>query len=200
MARGHLLLVTGPPGSGKSTLCSHVAHALASEGIAVSGFVTSERRGSSSQRIGFDVVALGSLSLKSQPLARTPATADDPSMLSTKGVGKYSLCEQPFLSVALPVLNSVQQKASSVVVIDEVGKLELLADGFESALRNAIDACESSHCSMLLSVPQARSGKPEPDIVSDLKRRGYLHTIDKSCRDGKKQEIISSLYIAATAS
>ena len=51
------LLITGKPGTGKSTLVSKLVRSLKEQGIAVQGFWTKEVR-AGPNRIGFDVVTL----------------------------------------------------------------------------------------------------------------------------------------------
>ncbi|GLV31172.1 uncharacterized protein CBL_12247 [Carabus blaptoides fortunei] len=52
------ILLTGLPGSGKTTLVRKVCEVLKAKNILVMGFYTEELRNESKSRIGFDIVTL----------------------------------------------------------------------------------------------------------------------------------------------
>ena len=104
------VLLTGPPGIGKTTLVKHLAESLSKSGRTVCGFYTNEVRESGS-RIGFDVVSIPSQ--ESRPLARESSHVKGPK------VGKYSVLLSDFEAIALPCLNNIQP--GHVVFIDEIG-------------------------------------------------------------------------------
>ncbi len=114
MTKKHVL-VTGPPGIGKTTLCKAICQHLASLGHKVQGFYTEEVRDERGARKGFDVVSLTS---GAQPLRRPLARSDNPSAKGPK-VGKYTVMVQDFEAIALPSLNRAD--GSSIIIIDEIG-------------------------------------------------------------------------------
>nr|XP_016933284.1 cancer-related nucleoside-triphosphatase homolog [Drosophila suzukii] len=123
------ILITGPPGVGKSTLIRKICSNLRDKGHLLQGFYTEEVRGEGiSQRIGFDVVTLAG---KRGILARE----NPEDKLRRPKVGKYSVFVQNFEDLALPLLDfKDSQPEPHLLVIDEVGKMELFSKRFEAAM------------------------------------------------------------------
>jgi nucleoside-triphosphatase len=124
-----ILLVTGSPGVGKSTVISKVVLRLMSRGVIVGGCSSSERR-VKGQRVGFAIKDL------------TNGTVGE--LASTKGslgpwVGKYRVNLKDLASVAAKGLYDAA-RSSELIVIDEVGPMELVSPDF----RRAVKACVAS--------------------------------------------------------
>ncbi|KAI8040411.1 hypothetical protein M5D96_006354 [Drosophila gunungcola] len=123
------IIITGPPGVGKTTLVRKICSNLRDKGHILRGFYTEEVRSEGiGQRIGFDVVTLdgkhGILS-RENPIDK----------LRRPKVGKYSVFIQDFEDLTLPLLaNKDSRPEPELLVIDEVGKMELLSKRFESAV------------------------------------------------------------------
>lgn len=57
MNKNKLIIITGEPGSGKTTLVKKLVEKLKSDGFNLfQGFITEELRDTNHQRIGFDVI------------------------------------------------------------------------------------------------------------------------------------------------
>ncbi|KAK7865235.1 hypothetical protein R5R35_012362 [Gryllus longicercus] len=119
----HYVLLTGKPGIGKSTLVKKVCEELTKKGINVRGFYTEEvRKSNGGGRIGFDVVTLSG--------ARAAlARVSDTNAGRQPRVGKYSVNVKLFEDIAMPVLQEAHS-ANSVLIIDEIGKMEMLSEMF----------------------------------------------------------------------
>ena len=122
------LLCTGQPGSGKTTLVRKATAVALQHGFRLSGFYTEEVL-SGGSRIGFDVVTIpdgkrGILSRKHGLPASYPKT------------GAYSVDVKEFERLALPSLSAT---ACDVVVIDEIGRMELHSDAFQQEVRRLLD-------------------------------------------------------------
>eukprot|EP00116_Pleurobrachia_bachei_P011656 sb/3471918/ len=159
------VFLTGKPGVGKTTLVKHLLEIIPAG--SVSGFFTEEVRGEGG-RIGFDVVSVTDPSSRSK-LARVGAPG-------RHKVGKYTVCKDGFEIHALPLLSTPSQ----VVVIDEVGKMELFSDSFK---RKVGDVLDKPGTLVLATVPV----QPIP-FVNQLKAREdvVLFTITKENRDEMK--------------
>ena len=125
-----MLLVTGWPGVGKTTVVSAVAERLRARGARVDGFVTLERRDVvTGARVGFEAVGLDGRSRARLAIAK--ARGEDAA--SAPRVGKYAVDVESFESIALTIIEGCHDV--DVLVVDEIGKMELLSPRFERAMR-----------------------------------------------------------------
>ena len=100
-----MLLITGKPGVGKTTVCLAVHERLIARGLLVDGFVTRERREHQhQQRTGFDVVALTTMT--ASPLASLSTGAPPPTrgVRHAPRVGKWAVAVPEFEAAVLPIL------------------------------------------------------------------------------------------------
>jgi len=122
-----LWLITGDPGSGKSSAVSRILLLVRSQGFTVGGILTREVR-SHGQREGFSITNL--------------ATDETGTLASAKGivgprVGKYHVDLKILSSMAVTALEHARDK-SDLVACDEVGPMELLSPEFRKAVMSCI--------------------------------------------------------------
>ena len=126
MGEGKFFL-TGPPGSGKSTMLFRCIELLRGLGFTVGGIATPEiRRGR--RRVGFSVLDLASS--RRALLAGTEVA-------SRYRVGRYGVDLTGFESVALPALDYAE-RSCDVVCIDEIGRMELFSKPFKRRVEELI--------------------------------------------------------------
>jgi len=121
---GRTLLLTGRPGIGKTTIIKAVAEALKNSG----GFYTQEMR-SSGKREGFRLVTLegqeaiiAHVDLRGQGRPR---------------VSRYGVNVEAIEQVGVKAVRRAMQR-ERVVIVDEIGKMELLCRPFKEAVLQAV--------------------------------------------------------------
>jgi nucleoside-triphosphatase len=120
--RPHVLLITGMPGIGKTTLIRRVADGLAPDGLR--GFYTEEIR-KRGERSGFRLVSFDGT-------MRVIAHIDFSKIYR---VGKYGV-DIEALNDSAAILRS--DPTARVYLVDEIGKMECLSDQFVAAMRGLL--------------------------------------------------------------
>lgn len=183
-ATGKCLLVTGPPGVGKTTLVTRVLESLKNSHpyLNVQGFYTREIR-QGTERVGFEVVTIdGCKGL----LAST--TYSSPESLKWPTVGRYRVDVASFESLALSELQ--MREDTSLFIIDEVGKMEMFSSSFFPAVLRILE----SNVPVLASIPLPRFGRDIPGVARLRNHPGAtIYTLSTSNRDGIKDQILSEL-------
>jgi len=119
--------LTGRPGVGKTTVLLRVVEKLRREGLKVGGLISREVR-EKGARVGFKVIDLdngreGWLAHVNQPVGPK--------------LGKYRVCLEDLESIGVnAIIRAV--KEADIVVIDEVGPMELFSQAFKRALIEAL--------------------------------------------------------------
>jgi nucleoside-triphosphatase THEP1 len=169
---GAAVLVTGPPGCGKTTLIKSVVAALS---IRVGGFLTEEIR-DAEERVGFRVVTLDGTT----GLLAHVRTVRGPR------VGRYQVDVEGFAAVGVAALERATREAD-LIVVDEIGKMELCCPAFLPALEAALASPKPLLGSIL--------GSPHP-VVDALKRRSEVELYRLSARN--RQDLTEALLARLT--
>jgi nucleoside-triphosphatase len=126
------ILVTGRPGVGKTTLISKVAQGLRKRGVSVGGMITYETR-EKGVRTGFLVEDL-----------KTGLKGLMASVNYSSGprVGKYVVSPMEIERVGV---NAIRDAVANdmVVIIDEIGPMELYSEAFKKAVLEAFSSAKS---------------------------------------------------------
>jgi len=166
------LLLTGPPGVGKTTVIHTVLSGIK---IKAGGFYTHEMR-EGGRRVGF---ALKTLDGEQGVLAHI----DYQGRLR---VGRYGVDLALFEGMALPALEEAL-RAKELVVIDEIGKMELFSRRFQEMVLRVLDQDERH----LLGVIHQGRGP----FVESIRRRADVEVIpvNHANRDGLPTRLIARL-------
>lgn len=146
------VLITGRPGSGKTTLVRSVLDSLRPPAL---GFYTRETRGPNGRRTGFEIVTLDGQT----------ATLADARLRGPHRVGQYGVDLDALERVGVPAIQAAVS-SGRLAVIDEIGKMELLSPAFQRAVIELF----RHHRPLLATIMQARHPfadelKRQPDVV-----------------------------------
>lgn len=165
------ILITGPPGIGKTALAKRLAERLRDDS---GGFCTLEVR-SAGQRTGFRIVTLDG---KQGTLAST-------SVGSRPQVGRYTVNLDDLERIAIPSIRKAVH-AGRTVIIDEVGRMELFSALFRGVVVQALES----------TVPEIATIRESADPFCDaLKNRDdveLLH-LSRENRDTMADLVVSKL-------
>jgi len=144
------ILITGSPGVGKTTLIKRVLKELRCD---ASGFYTEEMR-EGGIRKGFKIITLDG---KEGVLAHV-------GIKSPFRVSKYGVDVNEFERVGVSALEDAI-RGGKVIVIDEIGKMELFSQRFKGAVKAALDAPSLVLATMgKISSPWFREIKGREDV------------------------------------
>jgi nucleoside-triphosphatase len=168
------LLVEARPGAGKTTAFRCLAELLQESGIPFVGFTTEEIR-ERGRRVGF---AVESFSGERGTLAHV--SFDGPPR-----VGKYGVDLSEFERIAVPALRA---PSGAVVLIDELGKMELASMRFQKAIEELI----ASPVALAATVHAARH-----PFTDRLKRRFEVIKLTAANRDELPARLARQLHAAS---
>lgn len=147
------ILLEGRPGVGKTTVVRRLLSLLESGGIEVGGFTTGEIR-EGGQRTGFTIEAIGG---PRAVLARAAQTSEF-------RVGRYGVDLTAIERVALPAVSRAAGRRS-IVVMDELGRMELASAAFVEAVSRVFAADHSVVATVhVFSHPFTDALKARPDV------------------------------------
>jgi nucleoside-triphosphatase len=121
--------LTGYPGVGKTTVLTKIVDELKRRSFRVGGMISSEVR-EDGARVGFKIIDLSN---------GTEGWLASVRQCSGPQIGKYRVCLEDLESVGSKAISSAVADAD-VVVIDEVGPMELLSVAFRDAIMKALDS------------------------------------------------------------
>jgi nucleoside-triphosphatase len=167
------ILITGLPGVGKTTLIKKLAEVL--NDLNPIGFYTAEIREDTIRR-GFELIGLdGRKGLLSHIDIKSPYR-----------VGKYKVDIKGFENFlqTIPFLNP----STSLIVIDEIGKMECLSDQFKKLISGLFD----SEKQVIATIALKGSG-----FIEEVKRRHdiVLFEITKSNRNSLLSDILKEMIL-----
>jgi nucleoside-triphosphatase len=119
------ILITGRPGVGKTTL---IKKFIEKSSVPCRGFYTEEMR-EGGRRTGFLL----------RTLSGTETVLASVSTRSVHKVGKYGVDLEAFERVGLLPLREALNEGGELIIIDEIGKMELFSPAFREIVERAMD-------------------------------------------------------------
>jgi nucleoside-triphosphatase THEP1 len=162
------ILLTGPPGCGKSTLMENLIHPLDSS---FRGFFTREIR-EKGRRVGFVIITLD---------GREGILAHEKSR-NRPQVGKYGVHLEELESLAVPSM--IPSHPDEIVIIDEIGKMECLSIPFRQTLVQILNSPNRVIATIALKgTPFINELKSRPDVilleVSEANRNSLAESLQR---------------------
>lgn len=159
------IFLTGKPGIGKTTVLKKIVSLLKER---ATGFWTEEIRDPlSNKRSGFKVVTTE---------GKTAILASK-SFNSSLRVGSYGVNIKDFEDIVIPVLENALRQGEKIIIIDEIGKMELFSEKFIDVVEKIVF---SSNCNLVATIPI----KDIHPIVASIRRlRDNLIEITEENRD-----------------
>ncbi len=154
------LLLTGNPGVGKSTVIKKVVSEL--KGRDLKGFYTEEIR-EGGVRMGFNIITLDG---KKGILAHCQ-------LKSPYRVGKYGVNITDLETIAIPAIQP-SGNSESIIIIDEIGKMECFSKLFVEALYYALDSDNR-----VLGVIKKRGDR----LVNSIKQRDDVELVEVTLKN-----------------
>jgi nucleoside-triphosphatase len=129
--RKHIILITGAPSIGKTTAIVKTVETLKAEGYKIGGMITKEKR-EGDARVGFEIQDLATQ--KQGWLAHVK-------QLNGPRTGKYRVNLTDLEGVGTNAIQNAT-KAADIIIIDEIGPMELHSKAFKEAVIRASDSAK----------------------------------------------------------
>jgi len=173
-----ITLITGMPGTGKTTIIMRVTAALEAQGIKVGGMTTKEQR-KDEARVGFLIEDIATN--KQGWLAHV-------NQQNGPRVGKYRVNLSDLEGIGAKAIQEAT-KTADAIAIDEIGPMELHSQAFREAVQEAIysgkPVIATIHYKTTDPFVKAIKARPDAELIEvTLQNRDNLHNliIDKLTR------------------
>ena len=166
-----VLVLTGAPGVGKTTVLIKVVEALKAEGRAWAAWLAEEVK-TRGVRVGFQIIDLANV--KSGWLAHVHGFGPS--------VGKYHVKLVDLEGIGVKAIQTATEQ-SQVIAIDEIGPMELISKPFKQAVKQALDSGKP-----VLAVVYAKARDP---LIAEIKQRAdaEIFTVTVTNRDSLPQQL-----------
>ncbi|MGD0996553.1 MAG: NTPase [Candidatus Bathyarchaeia archaeon] len=167
-----VLLLTGNPGVGKTTVLIKIVDALKAEGVNVGGMISREAR-EGNVRVGFEIIDL--TDNKHGWLAHI-------NQRTGPQIGKYHVNLEDLENIGATAIVEAVEKCD-VIAIDEIGPMELFSQKFTQAVKQALESRK-----VVLAVVH---GKARDPLINEAKQRddAETFTVTLANRDKLAEEI-----------
>ncbi|MCW1301395.1 MAG: NTPase [Candidatus Nanoarchaeia archaeon] len=163
------VFITGRPGCGKTTLILKLLEYFREKGVRVGGFVTREIR-EGRKRIGFEVEDIQ---------GGTRGVLAHMNLRTSVKVSKYFVNVEEFERVGIRAIQKSLEEEKDLIVIDEIGKMELASSKFSKLLEDVL----SSEVNLLATLHLALVGKfNQSGKVFYLNRKNFEKIFEEICK------------------
>lgn len=152
-----VLLLTGPPSVGKTSVLMKVVDALRKREICVGGMISREVR-EGGTRVGFEILDL--TSSRRGWLAHV-------NQKNGPQIGKYRVNIEDLNSIGAQAIAEAVENCE-VIVIDEIGPMELFSEKFKKTVRKALESQK-----LVLAVVHWKAQDP---LIAEAKKREDTET------------------------
>lgn len=172
-----ILILTGAPGVGKTTVLTKIVDVLKNKGVRVGGIVTREVR-KSNVRVGFEILDL--IDNKHGWLAHINGQGGPQ-------VGKYHVNLNDLDNIGAAAIMQAIEKCN-VIVIDEIGPMELFSQKFKQVVTQALEGKK-----VILMVVH---GKAKDPLVTQVKRRvdAEIFNVTFSNRENLTEQLTRKVF------
>lgn len=160
------VFLTGYPGIGKTTAIQKINNYLKLRGLKTGGFITLEER-EGDRRVGFKIIDISDL--RSGWMAHI-------SLFEGPKIGRYNVNIRAIDDIGVGAIEKALQEAD-VILIDEVGPMEMLSKMFRAALRRVMDSDKPA----VLTLHRSYVNAGIPELRTD--KETIVLQISKSNRD-----------------
>jgi len=170
-------LITGPPASGKTSLLKRIITKLKERQLVIGGIFCPEVR-IKGKRWGFKVIDI---------LTSAEGILASVEIKSRYRVSKYGVDINTFERIGVNAILTAIRNAD-IVVIDEIGKMELFSLAFQEAVRKALDSRKP-----VIGVIAFRYNHP---FIQEVKRRQdtKLYVLFKHTTESMRAKIEEEIY------
>ncbi len=173
----HIILLTGQPGVGKTTIITRLWEHYRMKGLRVAGILTQESRGATG-RVGFKIKDITSEA--EGWLARTDGG-------SGLRIGRYTVETADLERVGVNALESAIGNSSRLVLVDELGPMEMTSASFRKAVSALFE-------SKKVTVATVKYGSRYEEVEQATRRGTTLTiTVTRENRDDIPERVISLL-------
>jgi nucleoside-triphosphatase len=171
-----ILLLTGSPGIGKTTVLMKVVDVLRESGISVGGMISREVR-KNGVRLGFEIL---------EPMNNKRGWLAHIDQKDGPQVGKYRVNLHDLEGIGAAAIIEATEKCS-VIVIDEIGPMELFSKKFKKAVKLALESGK-----IVMAVIHAKASDV---LVDETKQRedSMIFAVTLNNRETLTEELVNQV-------